>query len=91
MRNATIFIAEDERTARTSLTGLFEAAGFRVLTADNGNEALSLLLSEEPEAAVLDIRMPGLDGLTVLRRTREGGSDCALIMPLEIAKRRSKR
>ena len=80
MRNATILIAEDERTARTSLTGLFEGAGFRVLTAENGAEALSLLLSEEPEAAVLDIRMPGLDGLTVLRRAREGGSDCALII-----------
>jgi DNA-binding NtrC family response regulator len=42
--------------------------------------ALSLLLSEEPEAALLDIRMPGMDGLTVLRRAREGGSDSALIV-----------
>jgi DNA-binding NtrC family response regulator len=80
MRTATILIAEDERTARTSLAGLLETEGFRVLTAENGNEALSLLLSEEPEAAILDIRMPGMDGLTVLRRAREGGSDSALIV-----------
>jgi DNA-binding NtrC family response regulator len=80
MRNATILIAEDERTARNSLTALFEAEGFRVLAAENGTDALSLLLSQEPDAAVLDIRMPGLDGLTVLRRSRDGGSDCALIV-----------
>jgi len=80
MRTATILIAEDERTARTSLAGLLEAEGFHVLTAENGTEALSMLLSEEPEAAILDIRMPGMDGLTVLRRAREGGSDSALIV-----------
>ena len=80
MRTDTVLIAEDERTARTSLAGLLEAEGFHVLTAENGTEALSLLLSEEPEAAVLDIRMPGLDGLTVLRRAREGGSESALIV-----------
>jgi two-component system response regulator AtoC len=80
MRTTTILIAEDERTARTSLAGLLETEGFRVLTAENGTEALSLLLSEEPEAAILDIRMPGMDGLTVLRRAREGGSDSALIV-----------
>ena len=80
MRTATILIAEDERTARISLAGLLETEGFRVLTAENGTEALSLLLTEEPEAAILDIRMPGMDGLTVLRRAREGGSDSALIV-----------
>jgi CheY-like chemotaxis protein len=70
MRSATILIAEDERTARNSLAGLLEAEGFRVLAAEDGTQALSLLLSEEPEAALLDIRMPGMDGLTVLRRAR---------------------
>ena len=80
MRSATILIAEDERTARVSLAGLLEAEGFRVLATDDGAQALSLLLSEEPEAALLDIRMPGMDGLTVLRRAREGGSDSALIV-----------
>jgi two-component system, NtrC family, response regulator AtoC len=80
MPSATILIAEDEGTARTSLAGLLETEGFRVLTAENGPDALSQLLTEEPEAAILDIRMPGMDGLTVLRRAREGGSDSALIV-----------
>jgi CheY-like chemotaxis protein len=79
MRSATILIAEDERTARVSLAGLLQAEGFHVLEAEDAARALSLLLSEDPEVALIDIRMPAMDGLTVLR-AREGGSDSALIV-----------
>ena len=80
MSNRNVLIAEDDRAARISLTNLLEATGFRVLAAENGQEALSLLLSEEPEVALLDIRMPVLDGLTVLRKAREGGSRSIVIV-----------
>ena len=80
MRKARILVAEDDRTARVSLAGLLEAEGFEVLTAENGTQAESLLLDQEPDVALLDIRMPGLDGLTLLRRAREDGSDTALIV-----------
>src|SRR6202522_4343862 len=76
----TVLVAEDERAARVSLTALVEAAGLRVIPAEDGKMALSLLLQEEPDAALLDIRMPGLDGLEVLRKAREGGSDTAVII-----------
>lgn len=76
----TVLVAEDERAARVSLTALVEAAGLRVIPAEDGRAALSLLLHEEPDAALLDIRMPGIDGLDVLRRAREGGSDTAVII-----------
>lgn len=75
-----ILIAEDERIARLSLTELLENQGFRVIATDNGTEALSTLLQQEPDVALLDVRMPGLDGLSVLRRARESGSDSALIV-----------
>jgi len=75
-----VLIAEDERAARVSLQALLEAAGFKVMAAEDGRSALSLLLMEEPAAALLDIRMPGLDGLEVLKKAREGGSDTALIV-----------
>src|ERR1700733_15165049 len=80
MRIPTILIAEDERTARTSLAGLLETEGFRVLMAEQRTESFPPLLAEAPKPAILDIRMPGLDGLTVLRRAREGGSDSAFIV-----------
>src|SRR5580658_7692836 len=76
----TVLVAEDERAARVSLTALVEAAGFRVIPAEDGKTALSLLLHDEPEAALLDIRMPGIDGLEVLRKAREGGSDSVVII-----------
>lgn len=75
-----VLVAEDERAARSSLTALLQSVGFKVLPAEDGETALSLLLHEEPEAALLDIRMPGIDGLEVLRRSREGGSDTAVII-----------
>ncbi|MGO8734555.1 MAG: sigma-54-dependent transcriptional regulator [Terriglobia bacterium] len=80
MNKAKVLIAEDDRAARISLSDLLEAEGFRVLATENGPEALSLVLSEEPAAALLDIRMPGLDGLTVLNKAREGGSETVFII-----------
>ena len=76
----TVLVAEDERAARVSLMALVEAAGFRVIPAEDGKTALSRLLHDEPDAALLDIRMPGIDGLEVLRKAREGGSDSVVII-----------
>ncbi len=76
----TILIAEDETVARLSLIELLENQGFRVIAAENGHEALSCLLQKNPDVALLDVRMPGLDGISVLRRAREAGSGTALIV-----------
>src|SRR5260370_28087662 len=65
---STVLVAEDEQVARSSLTELLEAEGFRVLSAEEGEQALSITLREEPDAVLLAIRMPGLDGLSVLRQ-----------------------
>src|ERR1700693_2656914 len=80
MREKKILVAEDDRTARVSLVGLLEAEGFEVLSAETGTQAQSLLTSEELDAALLDIRMPDLDGLTILRRARAGGLETPLIV-----------
>ncbi len=80
MSPSTILVAEDEEAARTSLTALLESEGFRVLSAPDGVEALSLTLHEEPDAVLLDIRMPGLDGLSVLRQALSGGSHSAFLV-----------
>lgn len=80
MSNATVLVAEDEDAARTSLVALLEAEHFRVLAARDGREALSLILHQEPDAVLLDIRMPGLDGLSVLREALSGGSLSAFLV-----------
>ncbi len=77
---STVLVAEDEQAARASLVELLEAEGFRVVFAEDGEQALSLTLREEPDAVLLDIRMPGLDGLSVLRRALQGGSNSTFIV-----------
>ncbi len=80
MSIATVLVAEDEETARVSLMALLEAEGFRVLAAENGTKALSMVLHDEPDAVLLDIRMPGLDGLSVLRQALAGGSASSFLV-----------
>jgi len=80
MSISTVLVAEDEDAARNSLTGLLEAEGFRVLSAEDGAKALSIVLHEEPDAVLLDIRMPGLDGLSVLRQALSGASTSTFLV-----------
>ena len=62
----TILVADDDRTIRRNLVRLLEAEGFRTLAAADGNEALALIRAEDPDAVLLDLKMPGRDGLDVL-------------------------
>jgi two-component system, NtrC family, response regulator AtoC len=83
--NGTILIAEDERTARLSLSELLESRGYRVVQAEDGPQALAALMDKTSnpqriDASLLDIRMPGLDGLGILKRARESGIDVPVIV-----------
>jgi two-component system, response regulator PdtaR len=64
-----VLIAEDETIIRLDLKGLLERAGFDVCAeAKDGVEAVELARSEEPDVAVLDVKMPRLDGIEAARR-----------------------
>lgn len=69
-RLATILIADDHTDTRVILRHYFEAMGFEVCEATNGAEALECLRQARPDAVVLDIQMPQLDGIAVLREIR---------------------
>jgi DNA-binding NtrC family response regulator len=75
-----ILVVEDEKTALKSLAALLEDEGYGVLQAENGEDGLRAALHEEPELILLDIRLPGADGLTVLQRLRSGACDSAVII-----------
>lgn len=77
---ARILIVEDERTALHSLEVMLTEEGYAVLSAEEGEAGLSLALREEPDLVLLDIRLPGMDGLTLLQRLRRGHSDAAVII-----------
>lgn len=80
MSKPRVLIAEDEDLARSSLAELLEAHGFEVFQARDGREALSEILHEEPDAVLLDVRMPALDGLSVLRQSLAGGSESSFLV-----------
>src|SRR5215467_892189 len=67
-----ILIAEDETIIRLDLRGLLERAGYDVVAeAKDGEEAVSLAREHEPDLAVMDVKMPRLDGIDAARRILE--------------------
>lgn len=70
----TILIVEDEALQLKSLTDQFTDEGFRVLKARNGEEGLAAALRERPDIILLDILMPIMDGMTMLKNLREKNS-----------------
>ena len=77
---ARILIVEDEKTARQALSSLLTDEGYEVLAAADGESAQSIALQQEPDLILLDIRLPDIDGLTVLERLRQGYCNAAVIV-----------
>ncbi len=65
-----ILVADDDRLILMTLAEGLEVAGFEVLTARDGVEALEIAREERPELALLDIRMPRMDGVALAERLR---------------------
>ena len=66
-----ILIAEDEEILREVLVDRIKQGGFLTLEAVDGEEGLKMALSEHPDLILLDILMPKVDGITVLKKLRE--------------------
>lgn len=65
-----ILIAEDDADIRDLLKLYLESEGFRVISAENGWQALQLVVEQEPDLAILDIMMPEMNGLDLTRHLR---------------------
>jgi two-component system, NtrC family, nitrogen regulation response regulator NtrX len=76
----TILIIDDEDSIRESLQGILQDEGYRVLQAADGNVGLAQLREESADLVLLDIWMPGIDGLETLRRVREMNPEQLVIM-----------
>ena len=66
-----ILVVDDDRAIVQAISVRLRAAGYDVLTAFDGSAGLASATTNRPDTIVLDIRMPGLDGLTVLTKLRE--------------------
>jgi two-component system response regulator MprA len=75
-----ILVVDDEPAVRTSLDRALRLAGYDVALAEDGEAALDALAAARQDAVVLDVAMPGVDGLEVCRRMRAGGDRTAVLM-----------
>lgn len=71
MAMGTILIVEDEQQLRRALGHAFSNAEFRVLEAPNGKVGLGMALAQHPDAILLDIQMPVMDGLAMMEKVRQ--------------------
>ncbi len=69
-RPGVILVADDEQDLRRLVVRRLQRAGFEVVEAGDGETAWTQLLEHQPEVAILDVRMPELDGYALTRRIR---------------------
>jgi CheY-like chemotaxis protein len=75
-----ILIADDSATVRKLVSRVLQFRGYQVVEATSGDEALQVIASQPPDLVILDLRMPGMDGLEVLQRLRESESNADLLV-----------
>ena len=76
----TILVVDDERSIRVGLNGLLAKEGYEVTTAESGRAALQVLNGQLFDLVLTDLRMPELDGVSLLKKIKERYSDTLVVM-----------
>ncbi len=80
MSNLRVLLVDDEEELVQALSERLRLRGFEVVVALSGEQALSILQEAAPDLMVLDLKMPGMDGMDVLRTTRQVSPQVQVIM-----------
>ncbi|HEX2920828.1 MAG TPA: sigma-54 dependent transcriptional regulator [Bacteroidales bacterium] len=80
MKTISILIVDDEESVRDSLLNWFEEDGYRVDCAENAGKALTMIESGDFDIILADIKMPGMDGLEMMRRIKQLRPDALIII-----------
>lgn len=75
-----ILVVDDDQAVRDSLARSLKYSGDDVITASDGIEALAKLAGHTPDAVIMDVMMPRLDGLEATRMLRESGNDVPILI-----------
>ena len=75
-----VLVADDDRAVREALERALQLAGYDVQLASDGDAALAAIAERTPDAVVLDVMMPGYDGLDVTRRLRREGNRVPVLL-----------
>ena len=73
-------MVEDDRAVREALRRALTLGGYEVQSAEDGEQAIEMVVQDVPDAVVLDIGLPGIDGLEVCRRLRLLGNRVAILI-----------
>ncbi|TMA52852.1 MAG: response regulator [Deltaproteobacteria bacterium] len=76
----TILVVDDERSIRVGLKGLLTKEAYEVSTAESGDEVLRLLASQPFDLVLTDLRIPGVDGLSLLQQIKKRHPDPLVVM-----------
>jgi DNA-binding response OmpR family regulator len=79
-RPAKVLVVDDEEPIRTLVRGYLEREGLEALTAADGPSAVEAVRREQPDVVVLDLNLPGLDGIEVCRQLRTFSSACVIML-----------
>ncbi|KKC26233.1 response regulator [Sphingomonas sp. SRS2] len=80
LTNPSILVVDDDAELRNLITEFLRANGLRVESAADGTEMDSRIAAERPDLIVLDLMMPGEDGLSILRRVRKPGGPAVIML-----------
>lgn len=80
MKNAKILVVDDELILRTALQGILSSQGFEVKTCESGKKALSLLQQEDFHLALVDVRLPDINGLDLLQEIKKISPETGVII-----------
>jgi len=76
----TLLVVDDEKNLRTLYEQELNEDGYQVLLAEDGNQALDILLKNRIDLAILDIKMEGMNGIETLKRMMETNKDIKVIL-----------
>ena len=79
-----ILLVDDEVGIRKFLKDFFELKGYKTLEAKNGEEAVKMVRDEKPSVILLDVQMPGMDGILTLKKIREIDPEVGVVMATSV-------
>src|SRR6266516_1777427 len=79
-KTPTILVVEDDAEGRMAMLKILEAVGYKTMEADNGQQALDLVFTEDVDILVTDLRLPVMDGVELLKRAKAADQEIEVIL-----------